>query len=649
MSELLRPNDPHIKRVVIVARISTVNQDPTALSAQIDLCKRYMQTHFAGPFEFQIISSQGSGEILDRQELRDLQTLILERRVDFVVAEDAGRIVRRMDIFKFCEDCEDNDVRLIAINDKIDTGDGNWRLSTMFVAMKHEQSNVDTSARIRRQLNYNFEQGRAIMHLPPGLDRPASKLDTDLRWEPSHRQLYRVAFFLVERGWSVVRLAQWLRGYGVNLDNKKMRRLLNNYLFVGERHRGRTASRRHNRTGHHIPRRTEASNLKIRQLPELAIINRKRFDRVQLLLAERGEKCIVGRNGKADTRKGHPRKETAFPGQRITCGVCGRMWYWGGHGQTHHMSCSGERQYKCWVTATFDGNEARKLICEAILKHAAQIEGFGPLVCQTVREESVRCLAERDRHGQELRRELAQRQKEAENLLAAIRAGGSVVELLVTELTRLQDAISSIKRQVAETERQPKPTVSLPTVETLRVMLAAAMEKVLAKPTQIQEQLNRLVPSIVVHPVMPIDGGNVVIRATVTLNLAALITPGDDLAERLPALQRVITVNLFKPPQRIEILPKVMKALAENPGAMQKWVAVNVTKTSATVVQRAVVLSEKMELAGLTDPYVAVTDPEWMTGKNKKHTRQRFRFEPLPGFPTWHAGQDPAQEDRPAA
>ena len=92
-------------RVVIVARISTVNQDRAALSAQVELCKQYIRTHFKGPFEFIVIASQGSGEILDRKELLELEDLIVNRKVEIVIAEDLGRIMRRMQAYMLCEIC----------------------------------------------------------------------------------------------------------------------------------------------------------------------------------------------------------------------------------------------------------------------------------------------------------------------------------------------------------------------------------------------------------------------------------------------------------------------------------------------------------------------------------------------------------------
>ena len=214
MSEL-PSNSTRATRVVIVARISTNHQDPLSLVAQTAMCKKYIEDHFPGPHEFRTLATQGSGERLDRAEIAELDELIEKHKVDVVIAEDLGRILRRMHAFLLCEACVDADIRLIAINDRIDTGEANWRMATLFAAFKHEQANADTAMRLTRQLDFNFLGGGCIQHLPVGIIRPpGSKRDSDLSWDPKFTQIYRVMFFLYERGWSVLRITEWLKSQG---------------------------------------------------------------------------------------------------------------------------------------------------------------------------------------------------------------------------------------------------------------------------------------------------------------------------------------------------------------------------------------------------------------------------------------------------
>lgn len=110
-------------RVVTVCRISTGQQDERSLDDQLAKLKQFVADHFDGPVEWTAISSRGSGEHLDREEIYRLEGLIEGGRVDLVIAEDLARIFRRKRAYDLCESCVDFRTRLIAINDRVDTAE----------------------------------------------------------------------------------------------------------------------------------------------------------------------------------------------------------------------------------------------------------------------------------------------------------------------------------------------------------------------------------------------------------------------------------------------------------------------------------------------------------------------------------------------
>jgi site-specific DNA recombinase len=112
--------------VVIVCRISTENQDERSLDDQLAKIKEFLAAHYDGPIEFIVIRSCGSGEHLDRQELVQLEELIEEGQIDLVIAEDLARICRRKRAYDLCELCVNHKVRLIAVNDRVDTLENGW-------------------------------------------------------------------------------------------------------------------------------------------------------------------------------------------------------------------------------------------------------------------------------------------------------------------------------------------------------------------------------------------------------------------------------------------------------------------------------------------------------------------------------------------
>src|SRR5262245_31522305 len=144
-TDAFRPRRGSTLQVLVIARISTVHQDARSLEDQAALCERYVRDRYAGAVDFVHIQGRGSGEALDRQDLRDAERAVESGRFDLVVVEDLGRICRRNRAVDFCEACEDAGTRLVAINDHLDTADGGWRTHAFFASFRHELANKDTS------------------------------------------------------------------------------------------------------------------------------------------------------------------------------------------------------------------------------------------------------------------------------------------------------------------------------------------------------------------------------------------------------------------------------------------------------------------------------------------------------------------------
>src|SRR5436190_1009830 len=90
-----------VLRALGITRISTVNQDVQSLADQQALLRKWLKDRYDGPVQWQFIEGQGSGECIDSYK--------------------------------------------------------DWQLHAYFAAMKHEQSNKDTSARIKRSQRNRFQ------------------------------------------------------------------------------------------------------------------------------------------------------------------------------------------------------------------------------------------------------------------------------------------------------------------------------------------------------------------------------------------------------------------------------------------------------------------------------------------------------------
>lgn len=129
LSTPLAPKNRRKLLVLFVCRISTVHQDIRSLADQEALCREWLTQHTDLETEIVVIAGRGSGEDLQRTDYQRACDEVASGRYDLVLVEDLGRICRRIHALLFCEECQDHETRLVAINDGIDTVTDGWRMS----------------------------------------------------------------------------------------------------------------------------------------------------------------------------------------------------------------------------------------------------------------------------------------------------------------------------------------------------------------------------------------------------------------------------------------------------------------------------------------------------------------------------------------
>src|SRR4051812_18522039 len=182
----LTPRNGVTLRVLAVCRISGPNQDAKSLGDQEAFLRRYVADHYDGPTDREVFATRGSGELLDRHELSEIEDRIEAGRCDLLITEDLGRIARRNRAFGICEEAQDSGTPLIALNDHVDTGREDWQTTATFATLRHEQYNKDTSKRIRRSLRNRFSSQGLIQTVPYGYIKPAGvKTDDGVAKDPA--------------------------------------------------------------------------------------------------------------------------------------------------------------------------------------------------------------------------------------------------------------------------------------------------------------------------------------------------------------------------------------------------------------------------------------------------------------------------------
>jgi hypothetical protein len=360
-----------------------------------------------------------------------------------------------------------------------------------------------------------------------------------------------------------------------------------------------------------------------RYCQHLAFIEPERYDRVLAIVEKRNGKYARGQNGEKDCRKGVSRKRTKFPGQCSFCGICGRLFVYGAHGQTTHLECQGAREYACWNGAPINGPLAAAKIAEAVAVEFEKLVDFDDAFEAELNAEARRINELSDTTVRSLNEKLERVQREAENMLQEMRAGNRS-QLVRDDLARLEAELKQLRQDRDEAERTRVDKIVLPSAEILRQMYHDAFRDLATDSFEFAQQLRRLIPRIVVFPVQLVDGGRIVLRARFKLQLAGLIPDAAARAALQRPLEKIVEVDLFDSPQREKYRRQIMELRhdgTEREAAQQLGLTI-------TAAQKAAALQRKMDELGLSDPYVLVGQPP-EDSKLRRHKHARYRFDPL--------------------
>jgi len=638
--EQFHPRNGHTFQVIGVCRISTVNQDDASLSDQEALYRTWLKQNVHVPFELHVIAGQGSGESLDRAEYLELVEKITSRQFDLVLCEDLGRICRRVHAHLLCEEALDQGTRVIAINDHVDTGAEGWQNNSFFAVMRHEAYNRDTSKRIRRSLRNRFLQGQVVQTFPYGYIKPhphASEHDCSV--DPAAVAVYEEWFTRLEQGQSYAMIADWLNqmkvpvGPGCRTRTKWGPELVatttRNPILKGVRERNRKITVRKDRSGKRKTVVAPAEELLQRHCPHLQIIETDRFDRINHQLSLRNSKSRRRLQNGVDPRANVPRKQTRWPGQHLTCGICGRIMVYGGNGSKNQLACQGSQQHLCWNVVGCHSDFAARQIATAVLDEIEAWPDYDAELTSRVRQESDALQHSRREALAELDRRQAKLQREEGNLRRSLRELGPNA-LVLSEMTNLSQELAELEADRNRLEREQLPAVELPDLEELREMARKQFLSLAVESVEFGLLMRRLIPRIECFPYEALDGGRPVLRASVTLNLAGL-TPDFRQASAygaLEALSRKRVVDLFQPPQRIRYREQILDGI-QYQGQREVAQSLGVKQP---IVTYAIRLTRRMAALEATDPYVPIHQPIERGNRFRRHKHPRFAHTPLPGY-----------------
>jgi hypothetical protein len=640
----LSPRNGHILVVDIVARISGCqNQKELSLEDQIDHAKEIVADLYDGPVEYRVIATKGKGERLDRPELIRIEAKLRTRESDLLFLDDLGRLVRGAEAVRLLGVAVDHGVRVISPNDCIDTAEATWEEDALSACRDHVGHNAHTSKRLKQKLMNRFVKfGGAIAREIAGYIVPenAKIYDEWLRDENATPDIQEglkllretlncctVADFFNRAGFQrgpYTKRKHWL---GSDVREFYQNRLLGGFPGRGFKHTVKV-----HETGRRVPVKNPKGP-KFRECPHLAHVDIVELDEVNALLAEKNQNYRRRDGNGSDSRRHVARKRTRFPGQHAHCWYCGWPEVWGGNGITENLMCSGAREWHCWNSIGFNGELAATKTVEIVTTGLRELEGLDEQFAELVQIAHQQTVGDPGARWQQLQRDELKLEHERGNLLAAIAAYGprsdvkeKLAELDAKELVLARERFALEQLQARRLVLPESPVV-------LREHLDQQFQRLAIDSPEFGDLLRLLVPQFHVYMVRMCDGGNLLPRAIVEVNLA-----GDFRDVPLaPDLHRLLTkrctLDLFKPVLRERIRLRAVAIAAENPKmALYKIAERLPEKPSWPVVGQALKLHQRMLSLGLSSPYLPVLEPPPDLTKLRRNKHPRYRFEPRPGY-----------------
>lgn len=481
------------KRIAVYARYSTDKQNALSIEDQLRVCREYVE-RAGGTINAGLVFSDAaiSGASTVRPGFAALQEAVRAKSVDFIVTEDVSRIGRDVgNNDRAFKEFKSYGARLLTL-DGFDTG-GHESNNIVLGAIKSAMGEMylaELRSRTKRGMDGLFDAGqhtggRVYGYRAVATDTGKKRLDID----EAQAVVVRRLFSEVLAGHSHRAVAQRLNADGVEAPRGgkwsflTIRSMLRNELYAGRVVFNRRQWERDHETGKRKKRDRPRNEWRIRECPELRIVDADTWDGMQALI-----------RAAAKRHEGGQRKKNAYPlSGLLACGMCGASMVIAGGGKLYQ--CAGQsRGHGCKNTATLRERDARKWIVDRV-RDAAGV----PALLDAMRADWAATLGSGDRA---IRSELAERRA------ALTRTEGQVLRLLDwvadgndspavrAKLSEKEDHAELQRVAIARLERELGRVPVLPSVEGVRRFLRGLPDELQRDPVEargvLQEMIDRV-------------------------------------------------------------------------------------------------------------------------------------------------------------
>jgi len=631
----LRPQDPvGPLRVIIIGRISTIQQQETSIDASYRYVEDYLKQIYDGPIEIKHLGERASGMIVDRATIREAEDLIAEGRCDLVIAEDLSRIFRNpRHQYNFVQDSVDAGTRVICIADNLDTADDHWEAMMSAATLRHGLTVPDARRRVRRTATHAFHRGGMVQRVRFGYRKLTAQeaasgdhgpVGLAIAKRPECTAVIRSMGERLVRGEAYAGIAGWLNDEAVETppyaangqwSARLVKDLLRDPILAGTRTFRRTLFEPIFRTGRH--RRLKNEQPETEHYAELAHLSAEEHQCILHEMTNR-EQCKRRRSGHDHPLYRQPRTRAIWPAQHARCAICGGMFYRYDRGSLKCRNALLQGQRSCWSHVQVRCSMARKKVLSWLVQLTDQDAALRASLLAAVRAEPDRVQARARRAREALAREIEQLEQQEMRLADAIARGGQI-DVLLERLQSTGRALSAARtRYAGEADRQEE---TAPDKHSAPVKLEAELIRLAGTSYEFADLIRRLFPRFTIQPVQALDTGQVRPRAKLLFDARALLAGDNGKVSASPDPVNV-SLDLFEPPQHVRHIDACRRLRQERPGLGLKQLGRQLGINHMTA-KRALDYDRLMKQQGLTDPYPELQSEPASASRWRQRRRRR--------------------------
>jgi len=646
-------------KALIQARYSTEEQRQTSTEDQIANCRRFLADNLPRDVDLDqlvievIREPEVSGELLNRPGINEVWEGIESKRWDLIVSEESSRLYRHMTFaHQLFNTAVDAGIRILCPTDYIDTKDEDWPERLSSSQSQHSRANYYNRSRIKRAQLGLWERGAAVGAVKVGYRRRHSKPATASapaegpyfdEVDEETAAIVREVFDRVAGGEPPWAVAEWLTSIKFSKGShgqkpewyaRNVIELIRRLDYRGEQMFRKRISKQQLTTGRSKLVRNSADAVLTRQVPHLRIVSDHVWYEANAAIDRRRSRLAVP-TGADHPLTGKSRDSRGLLATIFVCGICGGPMHGEGRNEGGYR-CARAKNYECWNRTTCIREKVHDSVITAVVQAVMSLADC--------REQLVARVLEMHASGGDLAASQRALQSEESklsgsiaNICLAIEKGGEGMDSLVERLATRERDLRVVRSRLAELasrtqDRKPPPTADdiLRHLESLQAGLVAGDRRAGVILRQLLGGPIRAIPH------QQFGSNKVVLRAEFDLVLAqslpAVIAEsiaGDAEATLSDPLlvRRQILVDLFTPSALPRHAAEAYELAKAGVSLVKIGEAFGFSKRQALFCSR---LGEKMAAAGVTDPFIRLTErPEkvsrWRRVRGRRATDEDQR------------------------